>query len=132
MAPNDLLDRYRRDALTTSSPGGLVVMLYDYLVMDLGAAGDAMAAGEVQRSHESLMHAQKIIEMLRGTLRDDLWEGGPQLRRLYDFLWVELVKANLYSDAARVATCLALVRPLQEAWRSVAAAPHGAPLKSPG
>jgi flagellin-specific chaperone FliS len=48
MTTAHLLDRYRRDALQSASPGALVVQLYDYLVADLGVAERAIEAGDVR------------------------------------------------------------------------------------
>jgi flagellar protein FliS len=125
MTTAHLLDRYRRDALQSASPGALVVQLYDYLVADLGVAERAIEAGDVRGSHEALIHAQRIVDMLRGTLRVDLWAGAADLQRIYDFLWQELVRANLYKEVGRVRDCLDIVRPLHEAWRAVSAGSAG-------
>ncbi|MGH9101878.1 MAG: flagellar export chaperone FliS, partial [Acidimicrobiales bacterium] len=112
--PADAYERYQTDAIAMASPARLVTLLYDHLALDLVRAGECIEARDVPGSHAALIHAQRIVMMLRSSLRDDLWEGGPDLRRIYDFLHREMVRANLYRDAERVRDCLHLVQPLQQ------------------
>ena len=112
-----LRDRYLADTVSTASPGKLLVMLYDRLVMDLMQGEEAMRAGDRERSGERLTHAQEIILELRTTLDLDAWSGAPGLADLYGFLLTELIGANVGRDADRIAACRALVEPLRDAWR---------------
>ena len=116
-----LRDRYLADSVSTASPGKLLVMLYDRLVMDLVQGEEAMRAGDRERSGERLTHAQEIILELRTTLDLDAWSGAPGLANLYGFLLTELIGANVGRDADRIAACRALVEPLRDAWREAAA-----------
>ena len=116
-----LRDRYLADSVSTASPGKLLVMLYDRLVMDLVQGEEAMRAGDRERSGERLTHAQEIILELRTTLDLDAWDGAPGLANLYGFLLTELIGANVRRDADRVAACRGLVEPLRDAWREAAA-----------
>jgi flagellar protein FliS len=47
-------------------------------------------------------------------------DGGPGLASLYTFLLTQLISANVRKDGAIVASCRALVEPLQEAWHRAA------------
>lgn len=114
--------RYASDAVRTASPARLLTMLYDRLARDLLMAHQAVADGDVAAAHEQLVHAQQIILELRSSLDVTAWEGGPGLADLYDFLYRELVAANVGKDAARIADCQAIVEPLREAWHSAALA----------
>ncbi len=116
-----LRDRYLADTVSTASPGKLLVMLYDRLVLDLVQGEEAMRAGDRERSTERLTHAQEIILELRTTLDLDAWSGAPGLANLYGFLLTELIGANVGRDADRIAACRALVEPLRDAWREAAA-----------
>jgi len=109
--------RYMSTSVTTASPGQLLVMLYDRLVMDLTRAEEALQAGERQLGSERLLRAQDIIAELRATLNVEAWDGAPGLAQLYGFLLKELITANVRGEAERVATCRALVEPLRDAWR---------------
>jgi flagellar secretion chaperone FliS len=116
-----LRDRYLADSVNTASPGKLLVMLYDRLVLDLIQGEEAMRAGDRERSGERLTHAQEIILELRTTLDLDAWSGAPGLANLYGYLLTELIGANVGRDADRIATCRGLVEPLRDAWREAAA-----------
>ncbi len=117
-----LRDRYLADSVSTASPGKLLVMLYDRLVMDLVQGEEAVRAGDRDRSAERLTHAQEIILELRTTLDLDAWSGAPGLANLYGFLLTELIGANIGRDADRIAACRGLIEPLRDAWREAAAA----------
>ena len=121
MSSPALRDRYLADSVSTASPGKLLVMLYDRLVMDLVQGEEAVRAGDRERSAERLTHAQEIILELRTTLDLDAWTGAAGLANLYGFLLTELIGANVGRDADRVAACRGLVEPLRDAWRAVAA-----------
>jgi len=115
------LNRYLQDSVSTASPGKLLVMLYDRLIMDLHQGEEALRAGHREQANDKLNHAQEIILELRTTLDVDAWAGAPGLANLYGFLLTELIGANIARDATRVASCRALLEPLRDAWREAAA-----------
>lgn len=125
MSSPALRDRYLADSINTASPGKLLVMLYDRLVMDLMQGEEALRAGEREQAGDKLTHAQEIILELRTTLDLDAWTGAPGLANLYGFLITELIGANIKRDADRVAACRGLVEPLRDAWREAAAQATG-------
>jgi len=114
--------RYMAEAVATASPGQLLVMLYDRLVVDLQQAEEALHASARELASDRLMHAQDIIAELRSTLDVTAWDGAADLANLYGFLLVELINANVRQDAERVAACRGLVEPLRDAWREALAA----------
>jgi flagellar protein FliS len=128
MPSSALRDRYLADSINTASPGRLLVMLYDRLVIDLVQGEEALRAGDRDQAADKITHAQEIILELRTTLDLDAWSGAPGLAGLYGFLLTELIGANVGRDANRVAACRALIEPLRDAWREAAAqagAQHG-------
>jgi flagellar secretion chaperone FliS len=120
MSTASLRARYLGDTVTTASPQQLLVMLYDRLALDLDRARTALEAGNRAAAGEQLSHAQDIVLELRSSLQVDAWEGGPRLASLYSWLLTELVQANVKADKNRVASCLAVVEPLRDAWRQAA------------
>ena len=122
MTSPNLRDRYLQDSINTASPGRLLVMLYDRLVVDLHQGEYALRAGEREQAHDMLTHAQENVLELRTTLDMDAWEGAVGLASLYGFLLTELIGANIAREADRVATCRRLVEPLRDAWRDAASA----------
>ena len=112
--------RLMDDAIATASPSRLVTMLYDRLVRDLVSAEQAIALNDRRDAEKNLTHAQDIVIELRTSLDMDTWDGAPGLASIYAFLLGELIRANAYKDAARVAACRELVQPLRDAWHAAA------------
>ena len=127
MSAASLRSRYLGDAVATSSPQQMLVMLYDRLALDLERAQKAVAAGERQAASEQLQHAQEIVLELLTSLQVDAWEGGPRLAALYNGLIGELVQANIKLDTNRISSCRQVVEPLRDAWRQAAASLAGTP-----
>jgi flagellar protein FliS len=113
--------RYLSNGVTTASPQQLLVMLYDRLALDLERAHVALTASDREAARVQLQHAQDIVLELRGSLKVEVWEGGPRLAALYAWLLTELIEANIKGDVRRVAECRKIVEPLRDAWREAAA-----------
>jgi flagellar protein FliS len=122
MTAPHLRDRYLTESINTASPGKLLIMLYDRLVLDLVQGEEALRNGERENAHDRLTHAQDIILELRTSLDVEAWSGAPGLAGLYGFLITELIGANVGRDPDRVASCRSIVEPLRDAWREAAVA----------
>src|SRR3954464_11856495 len=96
--------RYVGDSVTTASPQQLLVMLYDRLALDLERAQQAVTTGDRTEATEQLQHAQEMVLELLAGLRVDLWEGGPRLAALYDWLVRELSQATIKLDTNRISS----------------------------
>ena len=117
---NSPQNAYLEASVATASPARLLVMLCDRLVVDLTRGLEAQRANNVETAHRELLHAQEIVLELRCSLRTDAWAGGPGLASLYDFLHLELVRANVTKDAGITEGCLGLVTDLAATWREAA------------
>jgi flagellar secretion chaperone FliS len=126
MSAAALRARYMGDTVATASPQQLLVMLYDRLALDLERAETAVRKTDRDEARAQLHHAQDIVFELRSSLRVDVWEGGPRLAALYNWLITELVQANVKLDGNRIASCRQVVEPLRDAWRQAAASLAGA------
>jgi flagellar protein FliS len=127
MSAASLRARYIGDAVATSSPQQILVMLYDRLALDLERAQKLAAAGDRELAGEQLQHAQDIVIELLSSLQVDAWEGGPRLAALYNWLIGELMQANVKLDTNRISSCRQVVEPLRDAWRQAAATLAGSP-----
>ena len=125
MSAASLRARYVGDAIATSSPQQVLVMLYDRLALDLERAQRDVAAGNRIAASDNLQHAQAIVLELLSSLRIDVWEGGPRLAALYNWLISELIQANIKLDTNRISACRQVVEPLRDAWRQAAASLAG-------
>ena len=130
MTSPQLRNRYLADSINTASPGRLLIMLYDRLVLDLAQGEEAIRTNNRDQASERLNHAQEIILELRTTLDVDAWSGAAGLASLYGWLLTELIQANIKLDAEKVAACRGIVEPLRDAWREavVLAAANPAPV----
>ena len=115
-----LRERYLADSITTASPHQLVTMLYDALILDMQRAESGFAANDLAAINDSLVHAQQIIRALRSSLRLDAWEGAERLASLYDYLYMELIQANVAKDRVRARTCASMISALADAWHKAA------------
>ncbi len=111
---------YLDASVATASPARLLVMLCDRLVLDLTRGLEAQRVRDVATAHRELLHAQEIVLELRCSLRTTDWEGGPGLASLYDFLHLEMVRANVTKDPGITEGCLGLVTDLAATWREAA------------
>ena len=113
---------YMSASVNTANPHRLLVMLCDRLRLDVQRAIEAQRSGRHQEAGRQLLHAQDIVLELRSTLHIDAWEGGPRLAAIYDWLYAQLVRANVRRDVAITEECLHIVDPLVETWREAALA----------
>ncbi|BEP14229.1 hypothetical protein acdb102_25400 [Acidothermaceae bacterium B102] len=113
--------RYLSEAVETASPAARLVMVYDRLLLDLNRAEKACLTGEVPEAHHALVHAQQIVGVLSDTLDMSVWNGAQNLHDLYEYLYDQLIEANLSKSAVKVGNCIAVVEPLAAAWREAAA-----------
>jgi len=117
---------YRRGAVLAAGPAQLVVILYDGARRFLRQAGAAMAAGEIERAHTTLRHAEMIIAHLNGTLDLEQGEVALRLRQIYVFCLRHLNRARMRQDPAMLAEVSDMLGELREAFAQVAAeAPGG-------
>src|ERR1700754_3115765 len=103
MTAPHLRDRYLQDSINTASPGKLLLMLYDRLILDLMQAEEALRADDREGAHEKITHAQEIVIELRISLDLESWSGAPGLANLYGYLLTELIGANISKYPERVA-----------------------------
>ncbi len=108
---------YKRSSVSTATPLGLIVMLYDGLAVNLARAERSLAVSPGADSARYLKKAQDIICELMGSL--DFEKGGEIARnlfRVYEYMNYRLIQANLRRDPAMVAEVRGLVLQLKEAW----------------
>jgi len=125
-APHAGAGAYRQVGLATgvatATPHQLVLMLFDGFDEALSQALGAMRDGAVEAKCRAMTRAARIVdEGLRASL--DLQGGGAlaaDLRELYAYVSLRLVRANLNNDAAGIDECRRLIRPLREAWVQIA------------
>ena len=111
---------YMDASVATASPARLLVMLFDRLRLDIGRALEAQVNGHHHTAHHQLLHAQDIVMELRVSLKPELFDGGPALAKLYEYLHGQLVQANIKRDPALTTECQLLAVQLGDTWREAA------------
>lgn len=112
---------YREVAVTTATPGNLVLMLFDgslrFLSLALHGFQNESISAKNEEIHNNLIKTQRILRELQCSL--DLKVGGEFGRTmfaLYDFMIEQLQKANLAKEATPIQTVERLLGELRDAW----------------
>lgn len=117
--PTAALNAYQRDAILSASPGRLITMLYDRLMVDLHRAAAEQHAEDWSAAGLLLRHAQDIVTELAASLDTSQWRGGERLAAVYDHVIARLIHANIHRDATATAEVIALCEPLRQTWHEV-------------
>lgn len=118
----DLAKRYHDDGTAVMSKPQLLLGLYERLVTDLERATAALVDTSIEQAHNALVHAQDIVDELNLALDVDSWDGGHDLRAIYNHVSSLLIEANVTKSPDPVRRCTELITPLNDAWRQAAAA----------
>jgi flagellar secretion chaperone FliS len=117
MIPNSVALKYKSVQVSTCSPGGLLVLLYQGLVRFAGEAAVAMRAGDRARAGEKLDRAHGILgELLAGLRPAEAPELCERLQGIYVFCMGHLVEANLHQDPSRIDAVVRILTPLRDAF----------------
>jgi flagellar secretion chaperone FliS len=115
---------YRERDVLTATPGRLVVIVFDHLLVSLRRARFAMEAGKQDQQLEAVASARAaVMELLVTT---DIERGGDiakNLRALYVFLFNELLTLGHRKDVAKLDKLVGVVTPLREAFAAIAEKP---------
>jgi flagellar protein FliS len=109
--------RYRDAELASATPGQLVVMLFDKMLLTVRRARVAMEAGQIDERTEQILKAHDMLGELRLSL--DFEQGGEiarQLDALYAFALRELLDANRLQSTPKLDTVLTIATDLREAF----------------
>ena len=106
-------DIYRQVAIQTSSPTGLVIMLYEGAIRNLRDAADAVRKKDIERKRQSVDRAVAILRHLQSTL--DRERGAAitaDLENLYHYVIGRALQGSakldseVFEEAAKLLTVL--------------------------
>ena len=112
------ISAYRAVAVNTLPREMWPSAAYTTVVGFIGQAQRAMERGDIQAAHDSLVRAQQVVAVLRGSLQPDQAGISTKLSALYDYVSSELGQANVTKDAARLQSLGAILLPLRDAWEA--------------
>jgi flagellar secretion chaperone FliS len=94
MALNNPYQTYLKQAVTTSNPENLTLLLYQGLVKFIRLSKNAVEKKNLEESHQYNLRAQDILSELMLTLNKE-YSLSDSLLPLYDFMKYRLIEANI-------------------------------------
>lgn len=115
------VSRYQSVRITTSSPGELLMALYDGLFRFLKAASIALKTKRRAEASHAISRAHAILTELYVSLDPHYApELCANLESLYSFCLERIVAANLKSDPAHIDDIIRVLTPVRDAFREAA------------
>lgn len=111
-----MYEKYKKTSVETSSPGKLLLMLYDGAIKSVEAAIDDIDEQRIAGAHSHIIKAQDIVLELRNTLNME-YSIAESLWQLYDYLYAQLVEANLHKDRQQLEQVLSFLTELRQTWQ---------------
>jgi flagellar protein FliS len=110
-------DTYRVNQIQMASKEQLLIITYDIGIRSCAAAEKAIESNDAEQVNVNLQRAQSVVRELMVTL--NLEQGGSvaaSLLRLYDFMYCQLVEANVKRDAGAVRAVRSMLEELKTTW----------------
>jgi len=111
------INPYLKTQILTASPEQLQLMLYDGLIRFCHQAKTAIADNNHENTYESINRAQKILMELIATLKPEVYpELCKNLGALYNYIYRQLIQANVAKDAAVIDKALDVIHIIRSSW----------------
>lgn len=107
--------QYQQIEVLTAGQEKLTLLLYQGALRFIRQAAAFMAERNTQKTHQALIRAQDIMLYLISTLNPRV-EVAENLGRFYDFIYAQLVEANLKKDPALLEGVTRLLQELTDTW----------------
>ncbi len=114
--PKNNGDTYLEQKILTARPEELTLMLYDGIMKFLKQAKLYIEQKDVEKTNNSLMRAEDIVDELLVTLNMD-YEISQNLQSLYVFMRAQMVEANIKKDTNIIDEILELATVLRDTWK---------------
>jgi flagellar protein FliS len=110
---------YKNNQVNTASKKQLLIMLFDGAIKFLKFAAISIDEKNVPDAHKYIVKAEKILMELMSTLNFDYGDIPKNLYNLYEFLYNELVQANLKKDKEKVLYVKSKMEELRDTWAQI-------------
>jgi flagellar protein FliS len=117
---------YRTIQVTSSSPAGQIVLLYEGAIRFGMQSVAALQRRDPEAAHRASIRCQEIVAGLREALDPSVGEIALQLDQLYDFVLRRLAAGNIGKKPRPTEEALEVLRGLLGAWQEVARTPAAA------
>ena len=115
---NNPYAKYANNRIVTASPAELTLMLYEGAIKFCNIAILAIEKNDIEKAHNNIMRAQRIIEEFRSTL-DHKYAVAEDFDRVYVYLLQRLLQANIKKDAEILEEVNTHLRSMRDTWKQV-------------
>ena len=109
---------YQNSKVMTASPGELTLMLYEGAIKFCNVAIIGIEQKDIQKTHDNILKAQKIITEFRSTL-DFKYPLANEFEAIYEYLYRRLLDANMKKDISIIEEVLTHLRTMRDTWKEV-------------
>jgi flagellar protein FliS len=123
MSAKVAFDEYKKNKIITASGVELIIQFYDEIIKNIQLArevlskGDKLSFDEIKSKGKTISKAMNIVTGLADSL--DMEKGGEiavNLGKLYEFVNMRLLNANVNNDPVMLDDALRILHELREAW----------------
>lgn len=113
---------YLKNQVMSASPAQLISMLMAGAIKNIKLAQKAIAANNKPQTHAKIVLAQDIILELKYAVNQDV-DGsiGLELINLYEYMYEQLIQANINNDSAKLTEVDTLMTDLLTTWKQLSA-----------
>jgi flagellar protein FliS len=108
-------EKYKQNSVQTSTPGQLVIMLYDGAIRFVRAGLDGIESKDYSKANINLGKAQTIVSELMSTL-NQAYPVAKNLFALYEYMNHLLIQTNIKKEKAHGEEVLGYLQELRETW----------------
>ncbi len=124
MAAYNATKAYGNNKVLTATPAELTLMLYDGAVKFANRAVDALEKKDYENTNINIQRCRAIIVELMSTLNFK-YAVAEDFKRMYDYIFNLLVKANMDKDMESLQKALEEIRGMRDVWKEVMAKAKG-------
>lgn len=108
---------YVNNQILTASPKKLIEILIEAAIKQLKLANHFIDEAKYEEVNKQLIKAQDIIMELKVSVDTTVQGDIPhQLNKMYDFMFNQLIQANINKDKERILLVLEMLEELLETW----------------
>ena len=120
---NNAFSAYKKQSVTTLTPGEIVVRLYMEAERQLNRASYYIPLKNYEETNKALIKAQDVVNALRSSL-DMKIPISKNLDSLYEYFNREIVEANVKKDKAKVDALIPMLAEQREAFAEINSMPR--------
>ncbi|MDQ0048948.1 flagellar protein FliS [Paenibacillus polymyxa] len=111
-------EKYKQSSVQTSTPGQLIIMLYDGAIRFVKAGLEGISSNDIAKANINLGKAQTIISELMSTLNYS-YDISKNLYALYEYMNYLLIQTNIKKRIESGEEVLGYLQELRETWIAV-------------